>query len=230
MNRLAVTIMYFVVIFTVVFLVNLEPSTGFKTLAVEKDRSCIEKDDCHDYPEFQRVMEGEALPYEHCICHSELPQSSLAVEVRGARTVTVNEHITYTVIIRGGPGNIYGYSANATAGSIPQQYHFPPQESQTFEIEYIAPDEPQSVNITFVGFSGDGDTFAQPKDNTSTGDQWNIHIITVEVVEEPPEDDTDIIIAITIIMVLIVVVLIAIILIKIRRKKRRGKESDSSSD
>jgi hypothetical protein len=191
MKGSGVTLIGVTVIFILLFLTGSLPTSGFISVVNEEERSCIETEVCHDISQYVRLTEGDAFPYEHCICHSELPEFSLVVEVKGPRTLKVGDSAIYTLSINGGPGVSYGFGANASNGTLERRIQFTPQESNTFEIEYTAPAEPQDVTIKFVGLSADGDLESIPTNDSYEGDSWNIHTVSVEIVENLPDNSDD---------------------------------------
>jgi len=209
----------------VLSLMAVNPGSGFKSLTDPEDRTCIEEDVCHDISDYKRKTEGEAYPYEHCICHGELPDPSLVVVVEGPRSVEPGSRTTYTARILGGPGVVYGYGINTTNGSLSKNFQFNPRDFNEFQVEFEAPEEPQKVYLTFVGLSADGDNLALPETNQTGGDSWNLNRIPVDVVSAETEDDGGPS-SISIMQVIIVVFVAALIVIlalifRISSKKRK---------
>jgi hypothetical protein len=200
-----------------------DQSSGFKSLADEKDRNCIENVVCHDISEFRRSTQGDAYPYEHCICHSEIPDSGTLIEVKGPRTVEPGEEVTYTLVIYGGPGLTFGFGINATNGTLNKNFQFAPQEDNEFEIEYTAPESEQTVFITFVGLSGDGDLEVQPKTNETAGDTWNLNKITIDVKHRQTVSDGDSPTLFYLTIILVVTVIVVVILVKVTTSKSKQK-------
>jgi len=196
--------------------------SGFKTISDdEKKRSCIEADVCHDISDYRRTTQGDAFPYEHCICHGEIPDYGTVIEVKGPRTLRPGQQVTYTLIIHGGSGVSYGFGANATAGILDKQFQFSPQQENEFEIKYTAPVEEGEVFITFVGLSADGDLEVKPQSNETAGDTWNLNKIKVDVKEKQDDNDAGYSQQLIIIFALFVVVIIVIVLIKQTRRKSK---------
>jgi uncharacterized Tic20 family protein len=223
MKKIAFVLIYFCVILSIIFVSSIDQTSGFISLVKPEDRSCFEADVCHDISDYKRATQGNAYPYEHCICHGEIPNSSLVVEVKGPRKAVPGETLTFTMTIYGGPGVSYGYGVNASAGSLPKKYPFSPLESNVVEIEYTAPSNPQVVNITFVGLSAGGDQQAIPLTNKTAGDSWNLHKISVEVEEKVVDDkDGSSINYYFIVIIVVLVVLVIILMRSISKKKQKG--------
>jgi len=201
----------------------MSPTTGFKSLADPEDRTCIEEDSCHDISEYQRVTEGEAYPYEHCICHGEIPDPSILVEIKGPRTLAPGAKATYTGKILGGPGVTYGFGINVTNGTLSKNYHFSPLETNEFEFEFTAPAEAQTVYLTVAGLSSDGDTEAIPHTNLTAGDEWNSFRITIKIAhtgDDGSSNEPSTILYLTTGLVMIVIVIIILIILKRTQRKR----------
>jgi hypothetical protein len=219
----ATALILFTIILIIFTSVPQQKSTGFKSLADDEDKSCIEVVVCHDISEYRRTTQGDAYPYEHCICHSEIPDPGTLIEVKGPRTVEPTEVVMYSVIIHGGDGISYGFAVNATNGTVNKNYQFSPLDKNVIEIEYTAPDTEQTVQITFVGLSSDGDLEVKPEGNDTAGDTWNLNRITVEIKEHTADSDGGSTPLLVITLILVAVVVFVIILIKINSGKSKGK-------
>ena len=216
-------IILFIAMLVIVTSIPPQQSSGFKSLANEDDRSCIEADVCHDISDYRRTTQGAAYPYEHCICHSEIPDSGTLIEVKGPRTVQPGEKVKYTIVIYGGMGVSYGFGINATNGTLNKNYQFSPLETNEIEIEYMAPDIEQTVYITFVGLSSDGDLEVKPVSNETAGDTWNLNKITVEIKKGTNTDEESSMSSFIIILMLVMIIIIILVLIRIRKGKLKRK-------
>jgi hypothetical protein len=222
MRLQVVALIYITIILFSIAFAGLESSKGFSTIVTsteDKDpKSCIESNKCH-LSGYTRLTQGEAFPYEHCLCHGELVDQSLVVEIKGPRTAVTDEKLIYTLIMHGGPGIAYGYSVNASNGYLPKRFHFTPRSENTIEIEYVTPSNPQTVKLTFVGLSADGDWKSRPETNSSiyAGDSWNVHRITIDIVERKDVKEPESNNFFSFILIIAIIILLLTIIILSRR-------------
>ena len=140
---------------------------------------------------------------EGCNCHSTEADSTVSVWITGPDTLQINQSGVYTIHLTGGPKIKGGYNVAARFGAVtvvdtfsqkidlelthksPRQ--FPPNDTLSWQFEYIAPSTVGTDTIYSVAQSVNGDEIPTDLDRWNFGNNFVVTVV-------PPvkvEDETD---------------------------------------